>query len=180
LLLVAQPAFAQRVQRPPESRAERAAYCAKLPESKRRQTDICKSPEEREEDAREARRKELDELERPTHTSFIRKLYLDGLWIPTTMGTGQYGLVGTHLDVVSAGRLHVFGPPGLMLVAESTGNGWRLKPSLTWGFSVLIGDVRLPGSKSKPQLFFNMAKSWSAGNFQLGRDLAGLSLSWKK
>ena len=179
-LLCAEPAFAQK-KSTPKNEGERLEYCASLSESKRRQTEICKTEEERSADARQKRLDELAEKEKPSHTSFLRKLHLDGLWIPTSMGTGQYGLIGTHLDVASVGRIHFFGPPGVILVLERAENGgWRVKPSLTWGVSVFLAEVRLPGAEKHSQLFFNMTKSWSAGSFSTGRDMAGLSLAWKK
>jgi hypothetical protein len=179
LTFLAQPALAQKPKKAPPTEVERQAVCAALPEVERRTTDFCKTEEERREDAQEQRRKELQEKEKPTRTSFLRKLHLDGLWIPTSTGTGQYGLIGTHIDVASAGRLHFYGPPGMMLVLEKTDGGWRVKPAMTWGVSVFIGEVRLPGQKENAQLFFNLTKSWSAGSFQAGRDMAGLSLTWK-
>lgn len=184
LALVAQQVHAQGGQggrqNPPRTERERGAYCASLSEAKRRQTDICKTAAERDEDARAQRLKEQDERERPHHTSFLRKLYLDGLWMPTSMGAGQYGLIGTHLDLATVGRVHVFGPPGVMLVLEQTEDGWRVKPALTWGFSIYVTDVRLPGARRRAQLFFNVTKSWTGGNISVGRDMAGLSLTWKK
>jgi hypothetical protein len=178
--LCPQPSFAQKKFKPPQSEAERVADCAKLSESKRRETDICKTAEEREADARQKRLDEQAERERPSHSSFLRKFHLDGLWIPTSMGTGQYGVIGTHLDVASVGRVHFFGPPGMMMVLERSGGGWRVRPSLTWGVSVYMADVHLPGASHPAQLYFNLTKSWSAGNFDAGRDMAGLSLAWKK
>lgn len=179
-LLCAQPSFAQKKPKPPQTEKERRAYCASLSESKRRQTEICKTDEERKVDEQQKRLDEQAEKEKPTHSSFLRKFHLDGLWIPTSMGTGQYGLIGTHLDVASVGRLHFFGPPGMMMVVEHAEDGWRIKPSLTWGVSVFMADVRLPGARHRAQLFFNLTKSWSAGTFDAGRDMAGLSLAWKK
>ena len=163
-----------------ETPAERRQTCESMKEERRRQIDRCKTQEEKDADAQAERRREQAEREKPTRTSFLRRLHLDGLWIPTSTGVGQYGVIGTHLDVGSVGRLHFFGPPGLMLVTEKTEDGWRLRPSLTWGISLFIGGVRLPGAKDEAQLYFNFAKSWTAGNMQAGRDLAGLSLSWKK
>lgn len=180
-LLSAQPSFAQKKQKAPQTARERDAYCKSLSESKRRATEICKTEEERLADARQKRLDELAEKEKPTHSSFLRKFHLDGLWIPTSLGMGQYGVIGTHLDVASVGRLHFFGPPGMMMVLEHSEEGkWRIKPSLTWGVSVYMVDVRLPGATQRAQLFFNVTKSWSAGTFDAGRDMAGLSLAWKK
>jgi hypothetical protein len=182
LMFAAPPAGAQtRRKHLPQTKREREKYCASLKEEKRRETDICKTPEEREADARAAHLKELEDRERPTHTSFLRKLHLDGLWIPASLGAGQYGLIGTHLDVATIGRVHFFGPPGMMLALEQSEEGnWRLRPALTWGISIYLADVRIPGMK-RPQLFFNLTKSWSGGGgFSVGRDMAGLSLAWKK
>jgi hypothetical protein len=179
-LFFAQPLFAQDRDAPPQGAREREAYCRALAESKRRQTEVCKTDEERRVDARQKRLDEQAEKEKPTHTSFLRKLHLDGLLIPTSMGTGQYGIIGTHLDVASIGRLHFFGPPGMMLVVQHTDDGWRIKPSLTWGVSVYLAEVRIPGARQNSQLFFNVTKSWSGGSFDAGRDMAGLSLTWKK
>jgi hypothetical protein len=180
LTFLSQPALAQKKPKEPRTEAERVSVCSAMPEAERRQTEFCKTEEERREDAQQKRRKELEEKEKQTRTSFIRKLHLDGLWIPTSTGTGQYGLIGTHIDVASAGRLHFYGPPGLMLVLEQVDGGWRVKPVMTWGVSIFISDIHLPGQKSNAQLFFNLTKSWSAGSFQAGRDMAGLSLTWKK
>jgi hypothetical protein len=180
-LFVAQPAFAQKKPKAPQTTEEREAYCASLSESKRRQTEICKTEEERLADARQKHLDELAEKEKPTHTSFLRKFHLDGLWIPTSLGLGQYGLIGTHLDVASVGRVHFFGPPGMLMMLEHSEDGkWHIKPSLTWGVSVYMADVRLPGATHSAQLYFNLTKSWSAGTFETGRDMAGLSLAWKK
>lgn len=181
-LLCASPLFAQKRKAPRSlTEAERQKYCASLSESKRRQTDICKTEEERAEDARQQHLKEQAEKEKPTRTSFLQRMHLDGLWIPTSTGVGQYGLIGTHLDVASIGRVHLFGPPGMMMVLErAEDGGWRVRPELTWGVSLYLSDVRFPGSKHHAQLFFNLTKAWSATNFQTGRDMAGLSLSWKK
>ena len=147
-----QPALAQKKAKAPQTEAERVAFCAKLSESKRRETEICKTDEERREDARQKHLAELAEKEKPSHSSFLQKFHLDGLWIPTSMGTGQYGVIGTHLDVASVGRVHFFGPPGMMMVLERAGDGWRIHPSLTWGVSVYMVDVHLPGQNRPAQL----------------------------
>jgi hypothetical protein len=173
-------ASAQKRQRTPKPVEDPETYCASLPEETRRQTEICKTPSEQRIDDQERRRKEAEERERPTHTSFLRKFHLDGLWVPTSIGSGQYGLIGTHLDVAALGRVHLFGPPGMMLVLQHEEGKWSVHPALTYGVSIYMTDVRLPGATRSAQLYFNLAKSWSAGNFQIGRDLAGLSLSWKE
>jgi hypothetical protein len=178
LTLAVPPAFAQRR---PRAEPQSARECAELREAERRAAEFCKTDDERAEDAREKRRKEEAEREKPTHSSFFRKFHLDGLWIPTSMGAGQYGLIGTHLEVASAGRLHFFGPPGMMLMAEKNAEGrWRIRPALTWGVGFEIGEFHFPGIRDRAHLYFNLTKTWSGGSLQMGRDLAGLSVSWQK
>jgi hypothetical protein len=179
VLFLASPAAAQ--QKPdPKSVKDPESYCASLTEEKRRETDICKTQAERDEDAQKKRWQEAEDRERNKHSSFLRKFHLDGAWIPTQVGgVGQYGVIGTHLDVASVGRVHLFGPPGMMLLLEKNAEGsWKIRPALTYGVSVYLTEV--PWGSSHAQLYFNLAKTWSTGSFQSGQDLAGLSLSWKK
>jgi hypothetical protein len=182
-VLFASTAYADDPQKqlePPKDPLVRAAWCASLPEETRRQTDACKTQEERDEDAQAKRRKEATEKEKPKKSSFLRNLLFDAAWVPTS-GGGQYGLVGTHLDVASIGRIHVFGPPGVLLMMDKSSGEWRVKPALTWGVSIFLTDFEFPGMDGRQaQLFFNLTKAWSAGDVRAGRDLAGLSIAWKK
>jgi len=165
---------------PPRDPVALAEYCAALPEEDRRETNACKTPSERDEDDQKKRVKEAEDRERGTKTSFFRRFLLDGMWVPMS-GGGQYGLIGTHLDVASVGRIHLFGPPGVLMMMERTENGGqRVRPAWTWGVSIYLIEFEFPGSGRRTQLFFNLAKAWSAGDARTGRDLAGLSLSWKK
>jgi hypothetical protein len=166
---------------PPKDPVARAEYCAALPEEERREIKECKTQAERDEDDQKKRIKEIEDRERGNKSSFFRKFMIDGLWVPMS-GGGQYGLIGTHLDVASVGRLHLFGPPGVLMVMEKTENGGsRLRPAWTWGVSIYLIEFEFPGSNGRrAQMFFNLAKSWSAGDARAGRDLCGLSLAWKK
>jgi len=171
----------KKKQEPPNDPVARAEYCAALPEEERREIRACKTQAERDEDDQKKRIKEIEARERGDKSSFFRKFMIDALWVPMS-GGGQYGLIGTHLDVASVGRLHLFGPPGVLMVMEKTENGGsRLRPAMTWGVSIYLIEFEFPGSNGRrAQLFFNLAKSWSAGDARAGRDLCGLSMAWKK
>lgn len=184
LSLIASHAYAadkndKKKKDPPRDPVERAEYCAALPEEERRATDACKTQSERDEDDQKRRVKEIEDRERGNKTSFLRKFILDGMWVPMS-GGGQYGLIGAHLDVASIGRIHLFGPPGVLMMMDKSEGSSRLRPAWTWGVSIYLTEFEFPGSGRRTQLFFNLAKAWSAGDARTGRDLCGLSLAWKK
>src|SRR5262245_20188854 len=90
--LVPRPAYAQNEQAPQDqpptehqppaetpaaapTEQDHDAYCASLPEDERRRTEVCKTPEERAEDAAYKRVvEEREEKEKPTHSSFLKWL----------------------------------------------------------------------------------------------------------
>ena len=153
--------------------------CAKLPEEKRRATDECKSEAERRRDDYERRMKQAEEKERPERTSFLKWLHIDGLWTTTSLGERTYGLIGAHLAVVKIKRLYLYGPPGVMLLVNNP-DGQRIRPALTWGFSIQLVPIRLPGTTREMELYLNLAKCWTSTSSQGGLDMAGLSVTWKK
>ena len=182
-LMVTANSFAQEPrttsQKPAD--ADREAYCQSLPEQKRRATETCKTPEERREDEYQRRVAERLEKEKPTHTSFLKWLHFDGLWAPTTLGSGTFGLIGTHVTIANVGRVNFFGPPGVMLLLEEVGGRRSIRPAMTWGISVYLIDFTPPGANHKAQLFLNLAKGQTfGGDGRTGMDLAGLSMTWKK
>src|SRR5262245_4737083 len=154
--------------------------CAALPDDRRREREECMTEEERREADQQRRMKQAELKERPEHTSFLKWLHVDGLWVPTTMGATTYGLIGTHVAVANVGRVYFFGPPGFMLLLDNTDAGRRIRPALSWGISVHVTDFRMPGASQEARLFFNLAKCWTMGNQQTGLDMAGLSITWKK
>lgn len=158
---------------------QRQVRCDKLPEEKRRKTEECKTDEERREDAQQKRRDEAAEKEKPKHSSFWRRVHVDGLSLPTASGVGAYGLVGTHVAVANVGRVYFYGPPGVMLLLEDAGDTRRLAPAISWGFDIYLSDFRFPGTDRTAQLYVNLTKCWIAG-YQGGVDMFGLSVSWKK
>src|SRR5690242_14262399 len=56
------------------------------------------------------------EHEKVTHTSFLSRLHLDGLWSTTSSDIRYYGLIGSHISLVDVGRVQFFGPPGILLL----------------------------------------------------------------
>ena len=133
------------------------------------------------EDARYAQLvRERLEKEKPTHSRFPKWLHTDVLWIPSQTGVHSYGLIGAHIVVINIDRVYVFGPPGIMLVLDDIGSERRLRPAFTWGMSVLVGNLTVPGLQRTAQFYVNLTKSWTMGNFQTGLDMVGLSVSWKK
>jgi hypothetical protein len=177
--VAAQEAAPPAPEQPVATEGHRPARCASLPEKRRRNTEECKTEEERREDAQQKRREDAAEKEKPKHTSFWRWVHLDGLSLPTASGVGVYGLVGTHVAVANIGRVYVFGPPGVMLLLEEAGRTRRLKPAFTWGVDLYLSDFRFPGTDRTAQLYVNLTKCWTA-SYQNGIDMFGLSLSWKK
>lgn len=157
---------------------EEEVPCADLPEEERRATLRCQTDEERREDEYARIQREREEREQPERTSFLKWIHVDGLWMANNIGLRSYGVIGTHVAVMEVGRLHLYGPPGVMLVMENDGEAWRARPGLTWGFSLRLADMRLPGSTKNVRLFLNVAKVWTTGNVRTGRDMMGLSFTW--
>lgn len=180
-ILISANGFAQEPRTTPDpGDSKQDTYCKALPEQKRRATEACKTDEERREDEYQRRVKERLEREKPTHSSFLKWLHVDGLWAPTTLGTGTFGMIGSHVTIANVGRVNFFGPPGVMLLLEDAGGSHRIRPAITWGISVYLIDFRPPGAHHMAQLFLNLAKAQTFGDARTGMDLAGLSITWKK
>jgi hypothetical protein len=180
---MARPASAQDPQAAGEHTdlaRQREARCASLNETERRKTEACKTDEERREDEYEERLKAREEKERPTRSSFLRWVHTDGLWIPTESGNPTFGLIGVHVAVAKVGRLHIYGPPGVIVLRQRTQHGWMFRPGFTWGVSIYLTDVRFPGTSRAALLFANLTKCWTHGDQRNGMSMAGLSVTWKK
>lgn len=124
--------------------------------------------------------------ERQTHTSFLTRVHIDGLWTTTPTGSRMYGVIGSHVSLVDIGRLQLFGPPGVMLLTVPDGHGGRrVALGYTWGLSVRLADVRLAAPTKNMTLFVNVSKVWlgtgeTAGHNSRGYDIVGLSLAPRK
>ena len=154
--------------------------CASLNDPDRRPSDPCPDDGQAPQDEYEKRKKAQEEREKPKHSSFLRWLHTDALWIPTESGNQSFGLVGAHLAVARVGRLHIFGPPGVLVLRQRTRLGWQFRPALTWGMSIFLTDMRIPGTTRTAQLFGNLTKCWTQGDQRTGMSMAGLSITWKK
>src|SRR5262245_19193042 len=69
--------------------------CAALPEERRRERRECMTEEEQGEADQQRRMKEAEQKERPPHTSFLKWVHVDGMWVPTQLGASTYGLIGS-------------------------------------------------------------------------------------
>jgi hypothetical protein len=119
----------------------------------------------------------------PRHSSFLTRVHIDGLWTTTQDGARLYGVVGTHISLVDAGRVQVFGPPGLLLLTVPDGNGGRrVSLGYTWGASLRLADVRVGAPTKNFSVFLNVTKlfvtSGAIGPYGAqGYNIVGLSLA---
>jgi hypothetical protein len=160
--------------------SQREVPCASLSESERLKTERCLTDEERIKAEQEKRQREAQQREKATHSSFLRWVHVDALWIPAASGNQTFGLVGTHLAVANVGRIYFYGPPGVILLRQPNGHGWSYRPGFSWGFSVYLTEAKVPGTTHHARLFFNLTKVWTQGDYRTGMDMAGLSVTWKK
>jgi hypothetical protein len=136
--------------------------------------DKCKDPAEviREQIIKERMEKEKG----PSKSRFFEKVHVDALWIPGQTDAKFLGVVGAHVTVIEMGRVHLFGPPGVM-VMRSDG---QIRTALTWGFSLYLTQFKLPGTKSELALFGDFARAWTFGDYRTGTDLIGMSVAWRR
>jgi hypothetical protein len=132
------------------------------------------------------RDRERMDREKPEKTSFFDRVHLDVLGTPPETGNGGrlVGIVGAHITIAEFGRVHLFGPPGVMVAKQATGSDaserWRPMTALTWGISIRLIDFQMRGASRRTVMFLNLTKLWAFGNFNSGTDFASLSFAWKK
>src|SRR5262245_22680132 len=114
------------------------------------------------------------------HTSFLRWLHTDVMWVPTESGNATYGLIVVHLAVARIGGLDIQGPPGVILLRQRTEDGWMLRPGMTWGLSFRLTDFELPHFKRAVTMYANLSRVWTGGDSRMSMNLAGISLTWKR
>jgi hypothetical protein len=165
---------------------ERDRPCRDLNEEDRRKTERCKTEEERREDEQKKRAQKIADKEKPTKTSFWRRVHLDLPGIRAESGQEYVccSLVGAHLTVAEVGRLNFYGPPGVLLVRQRVGpDQWQWRGGLSWGLGWYLDDVKLLNRPAR--LYFNLTKVWTTGglpsnvgvpNQNFGVSMAGLSL----
>jgi hypothetical protein len=166
--------------------------CSELSEEERRKTERCKTEEEKREDEQKKKAKELAEKEKPTKTSFWRRVHLD---LPAIRAENQQryvccSAVGFHLTVAEVKRLNLYGPPGVAVVRQRIGPdkwGWRV--GYSWGFGYFLGTAKLPLTNRPARLYFNLTKVWtsqpatataSVSPGMTGVSMAGLSVVFAK
>jgi hypothetical protein len=118
-------------------------------------------------------------------TSFLDRVHLDVLGMPPQVGDlSMVGIVGGHITIAEVGRVHFYGPPGVMVVARSPDSSesrrWTASTAFTWGVSIRLTDFHMGNTPRRTTLFLNLTKVWVFGGLNSGTDFVGLSFAWKK
>ncbi|MEK7203764.1 MAG: hypothetical protein AAB627_01655 [Patescibacteria group bacterium] len=154
---------------------QRQKLCSEMDEKERRKTERCKTDQERREDEQKRHLAEIAEKEKPTKSSFMKWVHLDGYWIQSASSNMFQGLAGMHVVVFEEGRLQLYGPPGIILVRQQVSKEeHQLHFGITWGFSFRLFDIRVPGTDNEVRVFGNLAKVWLQG---VNQDIPGASIS---
>ena len=125
----------------------------------------------------EPSRPAVNEDERAT---FLRWLHTDVLWVPAESGNSTYGLIGVHLVVARVKRIDIYGPPGVMLLRQKTSTGWMYRPGFTWGMSIRLVDLKVPGVNRPLTAFINVSRCWTNGGEENAMDMVGFSFTWRR
>lgn len=128
----------------------------------------------------ESGRKKPPPTEDDSRTSFLRWLHADVLWLPLEEGNRTFGLIGAHVTVMRLGRIEMYGPPGVILLRQNYGDRTVVRPGYTWGFSIRLADVRVPGTQRRVTLFGDLARVWTYGDHRNGMTLGGFSITFKR
>jgi hypothetical protein len=115
----------------------------------------------------------------------IKNLHFDGAWTTSEKGPRFYGLLGTHLTLAHAGRLYLWGPPGMLVLRRPEG---RIEVKMTWGIDLFVADVPVPGTTSfRLPLYFSIAKVFGKTeqaaiqeNVNVGLNMVGFSVTFKR
>jgi len=115
----------------------------------------------------------------------IKNLHVDGAWTSSEGGPRYYGLLGTHLTLAHAGRLYLWGPPGMLVLRRPEG---RIEVKMTWGIDFFVADVPVPGTTNfRLPLYFSIAKVFGKteeaaieNNVNTGLNMVGFSVTFKR
>lgn len=115
----------------------------------------------------------------------LKNLHVDGPWTNGSSGPRVYGLLGTHLTLAKAGRVFLWGPPGMLLLRHPTG---EVQVRMTWGIDVFVGDVLVPfASGFKVPVYLSIAKAFGKNEqdaiehgVNAGLDMIGFSVTFKR
>jgi hypothetical protein len=166
--------------------------CRELSEEERRKTERCKTEAERREEEQKKRAQKIADREKPTKTSFWRRVHLDLPGIRAESGKDHLccSVIGIHLIVAEVGRLQLYGPPGVLLVRQKVGsNNWQWRGAYSWGLGWYLDDVTFPLLNRPAKLYFNLTKVWTTGGVpaegevsdpNFGVSMVGLSVVFAK
>jgi hypothetical protein len=125
---------------------------------------------------RQTLKERMEKEKGPSKSRFFNKIHVDGLWVPGQTDAKFLGVVGTHVTVIEMGRVHLFGPPGVMVLRADG----KIRTALTWGFSLYMTQFRIPGTTRELALFGDFARAWTFGDYRTGMDLVGMSVAWRR
>jgi hypothetical protein len=111
----------------------------------------------------------------------LKNLHYDGPWTNSETGARVYGL-GTHLTLAHAGRVYLWGPPGMLLLRRPEG---KVEVRMTWGVDIHVVDIPIRGYKLP--VYFSIAKVFNQeerkaieNHANAGMDMAGISVTIKR
>ena len=115
----------------------------------------------------------------------LRNLHYDGPWTNAENGSRVYGLFGMHITLAHAGRLHLWGPPGMLVLRRPNG---RIDVKMTWGVDIFVADVPVPWTIGyRLPLYFSIAKVFGKPeqaaiqhNVNAGMSMIGVSVTLKR
>ena len=122
------------------------------------------------------------QCQNPESPSILRWVHIDAFWLQVSSeegGQSSLGLIGTHIALAHLGRVYVYNAPGILLLRDENELGWSLRVHMTWGVSVYLTDIRMPGMRRPAQLFINLANVGGRDNHP-GMQMAGFSITMKK
>ena len=128
-------------------------------------------------------RAERANREAPARSKWWRQIHIDALWL-TPQVPASYGVIGVHVALKVAGRVHLFVAPGAMLLNLPARDGTReWKPATDLGLSYELVDFTMPGNGRAATLHLNLAKAWVVGGsssvVDSSLDLIGFSFTFK-
>jgi len=112
----------------------------------------------------------------------LRNLHYDGFWTNGFSKPRALGLFGTHLTLANAGRIYLWGPPGMLIVRRPEG---KIDVKMTYGVDIFLGDLPNPfRPEKKMPVYFSVAKVFGKpeaaaikSGVRVGLDMAGFSVT---
>jgi hypothetical protein len=116
------------------------------------------------------------------HTKFFERIIFDGAHMVSSKNSHKQpiGYVGMHVSLFHIGRVHLFGPPGVLVLKNPNG---QIKYAFSYGASIAL--KHFPFSQTKTAVIYaNLMKVWlhnpeSTEAMRSGLDMVGISISFK-